>query len=168
MKKYLVALIVALLVCLVGITASAETAEEAEAYRAAEQERNAISQKCWDIMDAMDQDSLDQKTRRAIMTEVYEKAGWTVIQESPEKARAMDFDPEIVELAYSDIDKADPEQQEKILDAREAIIFGSDWYNDLEFPDVMCYQADPIKKEITFALPFSEVFPGWTRRGLTL
>ena len=45
MKKYLIALAVALMVCLLGMTASAaERSTDSEDYKAAEREKEAISQ----------------------------------------------------------------------------------------------------------------------------
>lgn len=160
MKKYLIALAVALMVCLLGISASAADTQTADVAAAAEEEI-ALSEECHDIMDAIDPNGVDLQTQMQIMTEVYEDAGWTVTEIAP-VARTAGVDPKTLELAYSDIDKADPEQREKILDARETVIFHNSWINDL-CPDgiVFSYAIDPAKKEIGFYPMFSELFPGW-------
>lgn len=158
MKKYLIALAVALMVCLLGISASAETAEKEVAL--AEQEQRVIAQECYEIMDEIDPNGLDVKTQIQIMSNVYEEAGWTVVDETPALARAVDIDPEIWELAYSDIDNADPEQREKILSAREEVVSHYSWQNDIEFHGVG-YTIDMSKKEIQFGPLYSELFPGW-------
>ena len=102
MKKYLIALAAALMVCLLGMTASAaERSTDSEDYKAAEREKEAISQACAEAMREMDPEELDVKTRMAVMTEIYEEAGWTVAHETPAPARSLDIDPEILELASS-------------------------------------------------------------------
>lgn len=160
MKKYLISLAVALMVCLLGISASAADTQTADVAAAAEEEI-ALSEECHDIMDAIDPNGVDLQTQMQIMTEVYEDAGWTVTEIAP-VARTTGVDPKTLELAYSDIDKADPEMREKILDARETVIFHNSWINDL-CPDgiVFSYAIDPVKKEIGFYPMFSELFPGW-------
>ncbi len=162
MKKYLIALAVALMVCLLGMTASAaERSTDSEDYKAAEREKEAISQACAEAMREMGPEELDVKTRMAVMTEIYEEAGWTVAHETPAPARSLDIDPEILELAYSDIDEANPEQREKIIDAREVVINQYSWQNDIEAPDCIGYMVNPFDREITFCPLYSELFPGW-------
>lgn len=160
MRKYLIALTVALMVCLLGVSASAET-EEVEAYKTAAKEQEAIIDVYSNVMNEVDPDDLDLKTCIEIMTKAYEDAGWTVIQESPEVARSADIDPKILELAYSDIDKASQEQREKIIEAREIVINHSSWVNDIEGQGFVCYMQNMADREITFTPPYSEVFPGW-------
>lgn len=159
MKKYLISLAVALMVCLLGISASAETAEKEE-VALAEQEQAAIAQECYKIIDEIDPEELDVRTQMRIMSEVYEEAGWTVVEEAPAMARAVDIDPEIWELAYSDIDNADPEQREKILSAREEVVFHYSWQNDIQCHGVG-YNIDMANKVLKFDPLYSELFPGW-------
>lgn len=63
--------------------------------------------------------------------------------------------------AISDIDKASPEQREKIIDAREAVVNQYSWQNDIEAPDVVGYVVNPFDREVTFCPLYSELFPGW-------
>ena len=76
----------------------------------------------------------------------------------------QEFDPktkaaliEAEQYAYLDIDSASPELKEKILDARDAIIFSKNWVAD-------GYEAFVTNEndEVVEILPeFSTVFPGW-------
>lgn len=167
MKKYPIALAVALMVCMLGVTASAETedfvsyVEVAGDSRAAEKEDEAITEEYWAVMDEMDPEELDLKTRMEIMTEAYENAGWTVIHETPAVTRSVDIDPKVWELAYLDINEADPEMREKIIDAREVVISQYSWQNDIEAPDMVSYVINPFDREITFSPLYRELFPGW-------
>ncbi len=159
MKKYLIAVAAALMFCLLGVSASAKDVD-AKAYNAAMEEQARIADECYAKMDAIDPNGVDLKTQKEIMTEVYKAEGWTVTSETP-NARSANIDPKTLELACSDIDKADPEMREKILDAREKIIFQNDWYNDLTDGASVGYTVDPINKKLEFIPAFSEVFPGW-------
>lgn len=162
MRKYLIALAVALMVCMLGISASAEErSTDSEEYKAAEKEQEAIAQECYKIMDEIDPKGLDVRTQMRIMSEVYEKAGWTVTKQTPEMARGTYIDPKVWELAHSDIDKASPEQREKIIDAREFVAGNYSWHNDIAAPNSVSYVINPFDREIIFPLLYSELFPGW-------
>jgi len=60
------------------------------------------------------------------------------------------------EYAYMDIDSASPEMHEKILEARETIIFSQSWAVD----GVEAYVID-VDGTIEVLSKFSELFPGW-------
>lgn len=164
MKKYLVVLIVVLLICLLGITASAsdELVCYVERYSSdATTDSSSIVEAYTKAMKEIDSEQLDTKARMELIAEAYENAGWTVIIEEPIVARALDIDPETLELAYSDIDSATAEQREKIIDARETVIDQYSWQNDIEAPDCVSYVVNQNDREITFSPLFSELFPGW-------
>ena len=62
------------------------------------------------------------------------------------------------QYAYLDLDSASPSMQQKILDARNTIIFSKDWVADGYEADV----EDVTTGEVLETLPsFSELFPGW-------
>lgn len=62
------------------------------------------------------------------------------------------------QYAYLDLDNATPAMQEKILDARNTIIFSKDWVADGH----EAYVGDFTTGEILEVLPsFSELFPDW-------
>lgn len=58
--------------------------------------------------------------------------------------------------AYLDVEKATPAMKEKILEARDVIIFNTDWVADGH----QAYYED-AEGNIEALPPFSEVFPGW-------
>lgn len=63
------------------------------------------------------------------------------------------------EYAYMDIDSATPVMQEKILDARNTIIFSQSWTNLAEC-DGVTVKAIDIKTNTTYDLPdFYDIFP---------
>lgn len=62
------------------------------------------------------------------------------------------------EIAYLDVDAATPEMKEKILEAREIIIYSTGWVADGYYG----YIQDAETGEIIKVQPkFSELFPGW-------
>ena len=62
------------------------------------------------------------------------------------------------QYAYLDLDSASPSMQQKILDARNTIIFSKDWVADGYEADV----EDVTTGEVLETLPsFSDLFPGW-------
>ena len=62
------------------------------------------------------------------------------------------------QYAYLDLASASPSMQQKILDARNTIIFSKDWVADGYEADV----EDVTTGEVLETLPsFSELFPGW-------
>lgn len=62
------------------------------------------------------------------------------------------------QYAYLDLDSATPSMQQKILDARNAIIFSKDWVAD----GYEAYVEDVSTGEVLETLPsFSELFPDW-------
>lgn len=65
---------------------------------------------------------------------------------------------EAAQYAYLDLDSATPSMQEKILEARNTIIFSKDWVAD----GYEAYVGDVTTGEILEVLPtFSSLFPGW-------
>lgn len=159
MKKYLAALAAALMVCMLGMTASAVEVDE-DAMRAGMDEELRIVEKCYKIMDEIDPDGVDYGTEVRVMTKVFREAGWTVTQMAP-VVQTEGVSPETLELAYTDISKAGPGMREKILSARETVIFRNSWINDMGPEACFGYAVDPIGKEIEFQPLFSELFPGW-------
>lgn len=65
---------------------------------------------------------------------------------------------EAKEYAYLDYDSASPEMQEKILEARNTIIFSSDWVADGYSG---CIQNVETGETVKTLPTFSELFPGW-------
>lgn len=62
------------------------------------------------------------------------------------------------QYAYLDLESATPDMQEKILDARNTIIFSKDWVAD----GYEGYVEDVTTGEVIETLPtFSSLFPGW-------
>lgn len=160
MRKYLIALTVALMVCLLGVSASAET-EEDKAISAAMEEQANISIEIIKTIEANYPDGADVKTQLRIIKETYEKADWTVVQKAPAKARTEGIAPRVMELAYSNIDGADAKTKKEILDAREKVIFNNGWFNDTKGDALSSYSVNPAAKTIEFLPAFSELFPGW-------
>ena len=151
MKKYLISLAVALMVCLLGITASAETVDEA-------------SKIVFDALHEHEEDgTLNSAETEQIVKAAFVSEGWTVVDDSGISAQSAenDIDPEVLELAYMDIDKADSELKEKILDARKTVIYSFSWVNDIDVPGAFSYSANPDTREVSFDPLFSELFPGW-------
>ncbi len=67
-----------------------------------------------------------------------------------------EFDDEIIQCAYMDIETASVEQQQKILDARAIIINNSSWVAD----DANAYIVDDETREIISVVPkFHDIFP---------
>lgn len=157
MRKYLIALTVALMVCLLGVSASAEEGGVGEAVK----EKEVILATYNERISEMDRDELSTKTQIDIMTKVFEDAGWNVTRETPEMARLSDIDPRVLELAYSDIDAAGADKRDDIIDAREIVMENSSWINDIQSSDFVLYTTDLVKREIKFSPLFSEMFPGW-------
>ncbi len=153
MKKYLIALAVALMVCLLGMTASAQTADEATTD-ASEIIADALR-------GPMKNGVLSSAEAEQIAKEALVSAGWTVVEDISAQSAENDIDPEVLELAYMDIDKADSELKEKILDARKTVIYSYSWVNDVDVPGGISYSADPDTREVSFDPLFSELFPGW-------
>lgn len=72
----------------------------------------------------------------------------------------IDVDPEIIELAYSEIDENDPGKKMEILKARNVVANSvAGWYDDLGG----CYAVKVDTNTMTWhELPkYSELFPGW-------
>ncbi|RKJ39955.1 hypothetical protein D7X94_10025 [Acutalibacter sp. 1XD8-33] len=95
----------------------------------------------------------------AMMYKMMDEMGYTEVEAiSAAQARSqIDVAPEVMELAYSDIDAADARQREKILAARRVIIFQYSWQAD----DGLGFMYDPTTKEFSFTPRFSDLFPGW-------
>ena len=153
MKKYLIALAAALMVCLLGMTASAQTADEATT------DPSEIIADA--LREPMKNGVLSSAEAEQIAKEALVSAGWTVVEDISAQSAENDIDPEVLELAYMDIDKADSELKEKILDARKTVIYSYSWVNDVDVPGGISYSADPDTREVTFEPLFSELFPGW-------
>lgn len=76
------------------------------------------------------------------------------------KETHADTDADLVDalkIAYLDLDNASPEMQKKILDAREKIIFSTDWV-----ADGFEMRIEDTEGNLIRTVPsFSEVFPDW-------
>ncbi len=85
--------------------------------------------------------------------------GYTEVAPAMPCETGAEIDQETYDLAYSDLDSASPEQREKILDAREAIIWASEWQDDDS-----CFVKSNSETKTWYELPrFSELFPGWDK-----
>lgn len=91
-----------------------------------------------------------------------ERRGYTeAAPVSAARARAsIDVPPEVLELAYSDLETASPEKKQEILEARNQVIYSAkNWYVDeggLYFVSI-----DENTKTWRQVPKFSELFPGW-------
>ncbi|MCI9552304.1 MAG: hypothetical protein HFE94_02075 [Acutalibacter sp.] len=106
-------------------------------------------------------DAFNEYSARTIRMEM-EKKGYTQVEAiSPAAARdEIDVDPQTLALANSDLESASSEEQEKILAARNKVIYqSSGWYAD----DGRIYMVyvDEERKEWHELPKFSELFPGW-------
>lgn len=76
------------------------------------------------------------------------------------KETHADTDADLVDalkIAYLDLDNASPEMQKKILDAREKIIFSTDWV-----ADEYAMSIEDLDGNVIRTVPnFSEIFPEW-------
>ena len=93
-----------------------------------------------------------------LIRQTYLEAGYTDISEDPQTApQSVDLPQEIYDLAYLDIDQADPMFRGQILEARKAVIYTRSWRAD----DVIFMNANPLARTIDIVPKFSDVFPGW-------
>ncbi|RKJ40622.1 hypothetical protein D7X94_07825 [Acutalibacter sp. 1XD8-33] len=130
-KRILTVLAAALLVSLLAVSASAATAENAEAIAEAREGQ--------------------EEMRRD-----YLNAGWKDISSRLQaEAHAAEIDPDTWELAHRDLEAAAEEEKEAILAARNEIIYSYSWSID----EVTSYVLDPEKQEFGFVPSFSELFP---------
>lgn len=85
--------------------------------------------------------------------------GYTEVAPAAGCEAGAEIDQETYDLAYSDLESASPEQKEKILDAREAIIWASEWQDDDS-----CFIKSNSDRMTWYELPrFRELFPGWDK-----
>lgn len=106
---------------------------------------------------ASDQEKMDMLIRS--IYEDYEAEGYTEVPMSAAKARAaIDVPPEVLELAYSDLDSATPEKMVEILKARNQVAYSAGgWCADGAFAT-----SGDANTKTWYRLPnFSELFPGW-------
>ncbi len=97
----------------------------------------------------------------AMMYKMMDEMGYTEVEAiSAAQARSqIDVAPEVMELAYSDIDAADARQREKILAAREEVISKAEaWHAD---EGIFVVDVEPEAKTWRRIPKFSELFPGW-------
>lgn len=106
----------------------------------------------WDELEGVPVEEAEERCRQSLLD-----AGYTEIYEETNVTRPMGMDDETYDLAYSDLESADPETQEKILAARRVIIFQYSWQSD----DGLGFMYDPTTKEFSFTPRFSDLFPGW-------
>lgn len=157
MKKILLSLAVALLISIVTVSASA--AGELDSTEASEQEAMAINSSILKTMQLIDLSELDYDTQVQIFRDAYLAAGWTEVN-GDKMSRESNIAPETLELAYMDIDKADGELREKILAAREEVIYNHSWVND-KIEGVMMGSVDSKNRQFSITPKFSDLFPGW-------
>jgi len=161
MKKIFAALGIALLASVLSISASAETSEEAK-IAANTKEADAIVESYHATMKELEKDEpLSSAEAKQVIKEAFKAEGWTVIDEADISVRTADIDPKIIELAYMDIEKADSELKEKILDARKTVVYNFSWTNDVTESGNVFYCVNPATREVTLNPLFSELFPGW-------
>ncbi len=104
----------------------------------------------------------DEEKMDALIQSMYDKyaeEGYTEVPYSAAKARAsIDVPPEVLKLAYSDLDSASPEEMVKILEARNQVAYSAGgWCADGAFMTT----GDPQTKTWHRLPYFSELFPGW-------
>ncbi len=138
-----------------AMTASAkdETPEEFtpdQEYLAETEEDPVIA--LWDELEGLPVEEAEERYRQCLLD-----AGYMEVYEETNVTKPMDMDDETYDLAYSDLESADPETQEKILAARRVIIFQYSWQAD----DGLGFMYDPTTKEFSFTPRFSDLFPGW-------
>lgn len=153
MKKCFMALLVLVLVSLLAVTASAADFSAEEAARAREEYYDAIASVPFETMHG--------QALQDAYAEALQEAGWAVVDPAAVPSpQALDIDPEILELAYSDLDSAVPEMKEKIRAARNEIIFhpSMGWSAaEAIFSASVDYEA----KVVTLQPRFEDLFPGW-------
>ncbi len=155
MKKMLSVLFACTVLAVFAMTASAkdETPEEFtpdQEYLAETEEDPVIA--LWDELEGLPVEEAEERYRQCLLD-----AGYTEVYEETNVTKPMDMDDETYDLAYSDLESADPETQEKILAARRVIIFQYSWQAD----DGLGFMYDPTTKEFSFTPRFSDLFPGW-------
>lgn len=155
MKKILMSLAVALLISLLAVSASAAGESDPDLM----QEANDINLSIMENMSSMDLSELDYDVQVRMFREAYLAAGWTEVN-GDIKSRESDIAPETLELAYMDIDKAGGRLREKILAAREEVIYSHSWVNDT-ISGVMMASIDSNNRQFSITPKFSELFPGW-------
>lgn len=87
----------------------------------------------------------------------YLEQGYTEVIHDPGIALQADSPDEVLSLAYMDIEKADEEMKEKILEARNKVIDRYDWAAD----DVVAYVVNDEDRTFEIDPHFSDLFPGW-------
>lgn len=96
------------------------------------------------------------------MREKFQSEGYTEVptESLPQMLSEADTDPETYELAYADMEKADAQTREKILDARRKVAYSmNEWYADSEDFCVVVYNEET--KEWHVPPKYSDLFPDW-------
>lgn len=156
MKKVLVTVFAAFVMGLFALTASAEddVLTSYEAMNLMLEFDEAVS----DIPDSLRGEALEEAYAEALA-----EIGWSMV-EAP-TPRSWDIDPELLELAYSDLDSATPEMKTKIRMARYQVMYNpkvSGWTVGCE----TITGVQDINNKVFFISPrFEDLFPGWELPG---
>ncbi len=154
MKKIL--LWAAMLVLTVALASSASAADLTAMDERIAEMANELSE----IRSSVQKGRMAGPALEAAYEQALQDAGWEVAHmEVDLSPQALGLDPEIVELAYSDIENVSPETQEKILEVREKVIYSAKGWG--ANPNAPLLTFNPSQKKITILPCFEELFPGW-------
>lgn len=162
MKKLITLLAMVLLVSAFAISASAAP-EMDSTLEENLRESDKITEAFHECLQSRRSGDVDRSEQKEIIRELFLEAGWTEVDTAQEEEEALqaNVSSETIELAYQDIEKADPAQKEKILEARSEVIYNRSWVND-QVPEAgIGYTTNAMKKEFSIDPDFSELFPGW-------
>lgn len=153
MKKLLGVLFACTVLAVFAMAASAEDEISAEAAPAeeylAETEEDPLAG-LWEEVEGLSREETEARFRQCL-----QDAGYTEVFEETHVTRPMSMDNETYDLAYSDLESADPETQKKILAARREIIFQYSWSAD----GGASISYNPTTMEFSITPQFEDLFP---------
>lgn len=156
MKKLLGILFACTVLAAFAMTASAKS-EAPEEFTPDQEYLTEIEEdpfpEFWDGLEGLTVEEAEERCRQSLLD-----AGYTEVHEETNVTKPMDMDNETYDLAYSDLESADPETQEKILAARRVIIFQYSWRED---DGGLGFAYNPTTKEFSITPKFGDLFPGW-------
>lgn len=118
----------------------------------------------WDVPteEATEPVKTSQEELKATLEKDLAEQGYTKVAPITKQSSlaSIDVAPKTRALAYADFEKATPAQQEKILAARNEVIFSAEgWYDDQS--GVCAVIVDEKTKTYREVPKFRELFPGW-------